>query len=163
MERADTIANRWKRGIPFFLTTSLVLTVDQITKLLVRSNMSLYQSIPPEGFFRLTYITNTGGVFGFFANQTFLIILTALAGAGAVLLFYRYPLSQSRLVKVGLGLLLGGAIGNLIDRIWLGGVVDFIDLGAWPIFNVADSAIVIGAFIIILSLLLGQRRRASEQ
>ena len=159
MERVDTLAIRWKKELPFFLTTSLVLIIDQVTKLLVRSNMSLEQSIPAEGFFRLTFVTNTGGIFGILANQTLLIILTAAVGIAALLLYYRYPLFQDGLVKVGLGLLLGGAIGNLIDRIYLEGVVDFIDIGAWPVFNLADSAIVIGIIILAYFSLSRYRKR----
>lgn len=115
--------------------------------------MSIGESIPPDGLVRLTYVANRGGVFGFFSNQTFLLAFTAIIGIAAILLYYRSPLFENWPLKVGLMLQLGGAIGNLIDRLRFGYVVDFIDFRVWPVFNVADSAIVVGSFTLAFSLL----------
>jgi len=146
------------KELTFFLVALIVVALDQVSKFFIRANMNLGQSIPEEGFFRITYGTNTGGVFGLFANQTFLITLTAIVGVAAILVYSRYPLFNRVLVRIALGLLLGGAVGNLIDRIRLGEVVDFIDVGAWPVFNLADSAVVIGVILIIYYFLFGQKR-----
>lgn len=146
------------KELTFFLVALIVVALDQVSKFFIRANMNLGQSIPEEGFFRITYGTNTGGVFGLFANQAFLITLTAIVGVAAILVYSRYPLFNRVLVRIALGLLLGGAVGNLIDRIRLGEVVDFIDVGAWPVFNLADSAVVVGVILIIYYFLFGQKR-----
>ncbi|MCK4362831.1 MAG: signal peptidase II [Dehalococcoidia bacterium] len=146
------------KELTFFLVALIVVALDQVSKFFIRANMTLGQSIPEEGFFRITYGTNTGGVFGLFANQAFLITLTAIVGVAAILVYSRYPLFNRVLVRIALGLLLGGAVGNLIDRIRFGEVVDFIDVGAWPVFNIADSAVVVGVILIIYYFLFGQKR-----
>ncbi|MCK5654283.1 MAG: signal peptidase II [Dehalococcoidia bacterium] len=146
------------KRLTFFLIALIVVALDQVSKFFIRANMNLGESIPEEGFFRITYGTNTGGVFGLFANQAFLITLTAIVGVAAILVYSRYPQANRVLVRVALGLLLGGAVGNLIDRIRFGEVVDFIDVGAWPVFNVADSAVVVGVILIIYHFLFGQKR-----
>lgn len=146
------------KELNFFLVALIVVALDQVSKFFIRANMTLGQSIPEEGFFRITYGTNTGGVFGLFANQAFLITLTAIVGVAAILVYSRYPLFNRVLVRIALGLLLGGAVGNLIDRIRFGEVVDFIDVGAWPVFNIADSAVVVGVILIIYYFLFGQKR-----
>ncbi|TET37200.1 MAG: signal peptidase II [Dehalococcoidia bacterium] len=132
----------------FFLIALIVLALDQVSKFLIRANMSPGQSIPEDGLFRITYVTNIGGVFGILSNQAFLILLTTAVGIAAILLYSRYPIFNRMLVKISLGLLLGGALGNLIDRLSFGWVVDFIDLGFWPVFNLADSAIVLGVTLL---------------
>ncbi len=146
------------KELTFFLVALIVVALDQVSKFFIRANMTLGQSIPEEGFFRITYGTNTGGVFGLFANQAFLITLTAIVGVAAILVYSRYRQANRVLVRIALGLLLGGAVGNLIDRIRFGEVVDFIDVGAWPVFNVADSAVVVGVILIIYYFLFGQKR-----
>jgi len=146
------------KRLTFFLVALLVVALDQVSKFFISANMTLGESIPEEGFFRITYGTNEGGVFGLFANQAFLITLTAIVGVAAILVYSRYPQANRVLVRIALGLLLGGAVGNLIDRIRLGEVVDFIDVGAWPVFNLADSAVVVGVILIIYYFLFGQKR-----
>ena len=150
------------REMWFFLVAGIVIGLDQLSKYLVRVNMDLGQSIPEEGFFRFTYGTNTGGVFGFFSNQTFLITVAAIISVVVILLYSRHKMAQSMLVKVSLGLILGGSIGNLIDRIRLGAVTDFIDVGAWPVFNLGDSAIDIGVVLLIAYLLMKMRKERRE-
>ncbi len=161
MQGVGTLVNTWRSHISFYLGASLVVIADQVTKFLVRSNMVLGQSIPTDGPIRITYITNTGGAFGILADQGFLIAIIAIIGVSAILLFYRYPMLKSNLVKVGFGLVLGGAVGNLIDRIYLKHVIDFIDLGAWPIFNIADSAIVIGVILLLYFSIFRMRSQKS--
>jgi signal peptidase II len=149
--------------LTFFIVALVVVALDQVTKFFIRANMTLGQSIPEEGFFRITYSTNEGMVFGLFANQTFLITLTAIVGIAAIIIYSRYPIFNQVLVRVALGLMLGGAVGNLIDRIRLGEVTDFIDVGAWPVFNLADSAVVVGVVLIIYYFLFGQGKGAVKR
>ncbi len=151
------------REIIFFLIALLIIALDQVSKCFIKANMTPGQSIPGEGFFRITYSTNEGMVFGLFANQTFLITLTAIVGIAAIIIYSRYPIFNQVLVRVALGLMLGGAVGNLIDRIRLGEVIDFIDVGAWPVFNLADSAVVVGVVLIIYYFLFGKGKGAVKR
>ncbi len=142
---------------------AMVVVIDQITKALIRANLHIYESVPDEGFFRLTYTTNTGAVFGVFSDQTFIMTIASFVGVGILLFFYHSHSGSERLVRLSLGLLLGGAIGNLIDRIWLGKVTDFLDVGAWPIFNLADSAIVTGIVILVVVFMFQENKTAKDK
>lgn len=150
------------REMWFFLTAAIVIGLDQLSKYLVREYIDWGDWVPEHGFFRFTYNTNTGGVFGLFANQTLLITVAAVISVVVIILYSRHKMAQSMLVKVSLGLILGGSIGNLIDRIRLGAVTDFIDVGAWPVFNLADSAIDIGVVLLIAYLLMKMRKERRE-
>jgi len=106
----------------------------------------------------LTHIYNTGAAFGLFHGQSFSLTIVALVGIVIlllyVLIFYRrFPFLVNRLGKSALGLVLGGTTGNLIDRLRFGYVTDFIDVGIWPAFNIADSAVVVGIIIFASSIL----------
>jgi len=142
-----------------FLPALGILLADQLSKLWVRNALELGESVPREGFIRLTYLTNAGGAFGLLINPRFLLVLTAAVGILIVLIYLRY-LPSGRALQVGLGLVLGGALGNLIDRLRFGAVTDFIDVRLfgdfhWPAFNLADSAITVGVFILAYFLVLG--------
>jgi len=149
----------WRRGGLFLLIAACVVALDQITKLWVRSNITLYESVPVFGCLSLTNVRNTGSAFGLFVNQAFLLSLIGVVGVVAILLFYRY-FSKSNLLGVSaLSLVFGGAIGNLIDRFRFGYVTDFIDVRLWhdyhwPSFNVADSAITVGSIMLIFFIFL---------
>jgi len=143
--------------VAFFLIALLVVALDQLTKIWIRSNLAIGQSLPETGFFRLTYVHNTGAAFGLFQDQS--VPLTIVASIGVVVLlvyalfiYRRFPRLDSRLGKPALGLILGGTVGNLVDRLRFGYVTDFIDIGIWPAFNLADSAVVVGAIIFAYSL-----------
>lgn len=139
--------------MPLILMISIVV-LDRITKLLVVNTMTENMSIPIiKNVFHLTYILNPGAAFGMLQNsRTFFILLTFLIVASAI--FFRKKLQQeSTLVQYGIGLFLGGALGNVIDRIETGLVIDFFDLRIWPIFNVADIAICLGVGLIVWSVL----------
>ncbi len=160
MARSDAFNRRATRKLLLFVIALSVVAADQLSKYLVRANMELGgESIPGEGIVRLTYTTNTGGAFGIFTNQTFLLAMTAIIGIAVLVLYLRYLPVRSTLLKVGLGLVLGGAVGNLIDRLRLGEVTDFIDVGAWPVFNLADSAITVGTILIVFYLLFAAGKR----
>ncbi len=156
----------WGQRLAFLVLPAVVLVVDQVTKAMIRANMTLGQSIPPEGILRLTYVTNPYGLFGFdgvlglYLSPTFFMISTGIVVMLIIWLGCRYLTAASKLLRFGLGLLLGGAMGNLIDRIWFGAVIDFIDIQLpwgfpwprWPTFNIADASLTIGIFILIICL-----------
>ena len=139
----------WYRDKLLLLTIAVVFAADQFTKLLVNRYLALYESWPSEGFVRLTHGLNTGTAFGLLPDQTTVLIVASLLAIGFLYYFYRTQALPMRLLRLGIGLQLGGAFGNLIDRLRNGAVVDFIDVGPWPIFNLADSSIVIGIAIIV--------------
>lgn len=136
--------------------------IDQLSKEIVRSTLSQHESWPSEGFFRITYGTNTGTAFGLLPNQTTLLIVASVIAIGFLFYFYRTHAMPSRLLRFAIGLQLGGAFGNLIDRVMAGEVVDFIDVGPWPIFNLADSSIVVGIFILIATFLFTKESKVEE-
>jgi len=148
------IWSRLRKDIPFFIVAAAVIALDQVTKYLVRANMSLGQSFPESGPVRIVRVTNTGAAFGMLQGQTFFLTVTTLLGLGAILLYYLYPPMDNRILRVALGLQLGGAIGNLSDRVRVGEVTDFIQWPHWPAFNVADSSITVGVVAIVVFLTL---------
>lgn len=131
-----------------------VVVLDQLTKWLVIRFLDYYDQIPViPGFFNLIHVHNPGGAFGVFAAQSsglrgVLFIAIACGAMGLILYLYRNTPKEYPLLLSGLALIFGGALGNLLDRLRLGKVVDFIDLYIsqwhWPAFNVADSAITVG-------------------
>ena len=141
----------------------ITLSIDQLTKYLVTQNLPIYQSWPTSGIFRITYVTNTGTAFGLLQNQsTFLTIGSFIA---IFFLYYLYKnfIFENKLLNIAVGLQLGGAIGNLIDRLRLGFVIDFIDIGWWPVFNIADSSIVIGITIISIFIIFEPRKNTQNK
>lgn len=131
-----------------------VVALDQLVKVVVRANITPGEVIPVAPGVDLVHTTNTGIAFGLFAGSTQVIaVLTLVAIAVIALVLVAYA-GEHPLVPVGGGLLLGGAIGNLIDRISREGVTDFIAIGPWPPFNVADMAVTSGAVLLVLALVL---------
>ncbi|MBI4199276.1 MAG: signal peptidase II [Chloroflexi bacterium] len=141
--------------LDLYLAGVLIATfaIDQVTKRLVRDNLPPDGSIPAEGLFRITHTTNTGMAFGLFPGQNTLLVFASLIGIGILLVFFRNQPISPVWLRASLGLQLGGAAGNLADRLTLGTVVDFIDVGVWPVFNLADSSIVVGLVILAWFLL----------
>jgi signal peptidase II len=154
---------RLPNDLVFFTVASLIVVLDQLTKYLVRANLALGESVPDEGPLRITYVTNTGAAFGILQGQTLFLMVTTFFGLAAILLYYLYPPMEHGVLRLALGLQLGGAVGNLADRVRLGKVTDFIDVGPWPSFNVADSSIVVGVTIIISFFLLAELRHHRAQ
>ncbi len=144
----------WYRDWVLLLAVSGVLAADQLSKYIVRANMRLGESWPSEGIFRFTHGTNSGSAFGLFPNQTVLLAVASVLAIGFLVYFYRAHAMPRALLRFAIGLQLGGALGNLIDRLRAGAVVDFIDVGAWPIFNLADSSIVVGMALLVGILFL---------
>ncbi len=149
----------------FVLVLALtVVGLDQATKWYIDSRMELYQSIPViDSFFHITYVRNSGGAFGFLRNANATLRLPFFIGVsivaiGALLFFVRQVEARQYVLLFALGGILGGALGNLIDRMASGTVVDFFDVHwrgwYWPTFNVADSFITTGVIILVLHSLL---------
>jgi signal peptidase II len=135
------------------------IAADQLTKLIVASELTLDQGLHVVGPFSIHHVQNSGIAFGLFASATPVVTaLTALA-VGWMLLFFARSGSRHPVLPVALGLLIGGSTSNLIDRIRLGHVTDFLDLRYWPAFNLADSFIVVGVGILFVALLLGETRQ----
>jgi signal peptidase II len=154
------------------VTTGLILLLDQITKLYVDSSMRLHESIPViQGLFSITYVRNPGAAFGFLADASplfrsiFFVAVTVLA----IILVVHYiwkSRAEEPFLTFALSLVLSGAVGNLIDRVRLGEVIDFLDvyIGSyhWPAFNVADSAISVGAVILFIELTRRGREKQTD-
>lgn len=136
------------------IVTALVVTLDQLSKLWIRTHLAPRESLPITDRLSLVNIENTGGAFGLLANQTFLIIIISIAGLLFILLFLRYLSPATTLSIVSIGLIMGGGVGNIIDRIRLSYVTDFIYFRLWgdfhwPAFNIADAALTVGIFALI--------------
>jgi signal peptidase II len=157
----------------FMISLLVVFPLDQATKQWIVSNIHYADRIPViPGFFDLTHVRNAGGAFSFFADgpheqRMVFFIGTTLIAIGLLLTFYRKLKSDEVLPATALGVVLGGALGNLTDRLRYGEVVDFLDVHlwagyTWPTFNVADSAIVIGVTLLVLEIFLGEEEGVEE-
>ena len=137
--------------IIIFLTALIVILIDQISKYLIRINFELNQSIPIiNKIFHLTYITNTGAGFGILQQQKFLLILISIIVIGFIFYYLGKIKEKEKILQFLVGFILGGTIGNLIDRVAYSYVIDFLDFQIWPIFNFADSFVTIGVLGLII-------------
>jgi len=154
------------RYLILLTVSALVLVLDQATKIYVDRTMALHSSITViEGFFNITYLRNKGAAFGILANSSyrlpFFILVSTVAVCVIVFVIKRLREDQ-KLAAISLSLIFSGALGNLIDRVRLGEVIDFLDAHwynhHWPAFNVADSAICVGVFLLAIDMFLEERR-----
>lgn len=156
----QTVPSNWRQsGVAMLWLSGLVVLLDQVTKQWILNNVAyMSERIQVLPFFDIIHVRNFGAAFSFLSDQggwqKFLFVsLALLISAGLGYLLRRQPKSMKR-VNIAFALIIGGAIGNVIDRIWLGSVVDFIDFyyGSyhWPAFNIADSAIVLGAITMVV-------------
>ena len=150
--------HRWGSDLIFFAIAAGIVVSDQVTKALIRSNLSYGEVWPEDGAIitifgiplRFIYVTNSGAAFGILQGQTTFLLVTGLVGLAAILLYYIYPPMDHGLIKVALGMQLGGAIGNLIDRLRFSAVTDWVDFGGFPTFNIADAAISISIATVLI-------------
>jgi signal peptidase II len=161
-----------KNIIIFVLGAAAVIVLDQITKSAITSRFAMHEAYPIiNGFFNLVYVMNPGAAFGFLANMsgTFrYVFFTGITVVVILLIIYYIVKSkpQNMLMVISLTLIFAGAVGNLIDRIRFGAVVDFLDVyvgtAHWPAFNVADSAISVGAVLMIWEMIMNREKAHSS-
>jgi len=155
--------------LPYLILVAATLVLDRWSKAWIQSRFDVNESaLVIDGFFNITYVQNTGVAFGIFSSITspvkslLLSVFTGVAAAAVITYSVRSP-AQNRLLQVALALILGGALGNLYDRLAYGYVVDFLEFYAatyhWPAFNVADSAISVGVFLLALEILRNETPR----
>jgi len=166
------IKNVMNTGLSWLWLTLIFLIVDQVTKHQVAGSMELYQSIEVLSFFNITYVHNPGAAFSFLADQGgwqrwFFTAIAAIASIIFVVWLAKTP-KQQKMLSIAFALLLSGALGNLIDRVLFGYVIDFLDFyignSHWPAFNVADSVIFVGAGLMIFdSFKNGNKEKAESK
>jgi signal peptidase II len=130
---------------------------DQLTKQVVGRTLEVGESVDIIGPFSLHHVENSGIAFGLFASRTTIVIAITAVAVGLMVWYFARSGGRHPALPVGLGLVLGGSIANLIDRIRLGRVTDFLDLEAWPAFNLADTFIVVGVAVLFGALVLADR------
>lgn len=157
-----TLTNKKK----FLLIFALIIILDQVTKIIIKANVALYERIVViKGFFVITHVRNSGAIWGILSDhssQAVFLIITGLSIAALVLVFYYFFKLQAHctLELLSLSFIIGGALGNIIDRLTQGYVVDFLDMFIkkyhWPTYNVADSFITIGVIVFIIAIWRGK-------
>jgi signal peptidase II len=156
MENSD---NSNTNGLILFSLVAVIdVIVDQLSKAWIRSNIPFGESYFQAGFFRIIDIRNTGAAFGLFQGGTAVLAVLSVLAAIAILLFaffvrHRFSFLHTGLGRVTLGLILGGIVGNMLDRVRLDYVTDFLDFTYWPTFNVADASVVVGIILLAYCLL----------
>ena len=153
--------------LPFVAIILGVITADQVSKLLVLEHLYKGQIEIIPGVLRFTYVENRGAAFGMLADHRWVFMVLSVIGIGLVLA-YLYFFCKTRMGRIALSLIVGGGIGNMIDRVRLSFVVDFIDFCAFPdlwmwVFNIADAAVCVGAGFFILDLILDTVRELKAQ
>ncbi len=165
-----------RRRLIFYLAITLIIALtDIVSKLIIQATFSLNESRPVlDGFFKLTYILNYGGVFGSRLGSNIFYLLSAIAVVILVIFFLIREFGKNKYIDLSLFIVLGGAIGNLFDRIRMGAVVDFLDfdfmkirlLGynfdRWPTFNIADAAVTVGMILLVITVLFGLGRAKED-
>jgi len=147
-----------RRDLVFAAIALLVVAADQLSKWWIISNLALGETLADFGFFRIIRVQNTGAAFGIFQGHPLVFTIIDFVGIvlilGLVLFFARrWPFLDRMWVRSGIGLVLGGTVGNLIDRLRVGMVTDFFDVKIWPTFNVADASITVGVIILVFCII----------
>lgn len=167
-----TIASWLRRAWVVLVVAGIIITLDQLTKEWVRTNIPKYGSmipIPALGeYFVFEHVDNYGAAFGILQNQGMLFVVIAVVVAIAILFYVRYLPTEHSFVRILLGLQLGGAVGNLIDRLNQGFVTDFVKMGVpgvyyWPNYNIADSSIVVGVIALGIYIMVDDVRKQRQQ
>jgi len=159
-----------KRSLPYLLLIAAVVGLDQLTKALIVRSIGLHDYVPlVDGLLSLSHVHNHGAAFGLLSDwnlpyQSLLLSVLSLLALGAIATYFVHLPAPARLPRLALGLVLGGAVGNVIDRLRLGYVVDFVHVYwrdyQWPDFNVADSAITIGVALLVIDILTSPEPQA---
>jgi len=149
-------ASWFEKGLTYVIASTILL-VDLVTKLLIESNLKINESYVPfesiEAFFKITYVSNTGAAFGLFPSGSKVIMVIAVIVSLVIIIYNQKLPANHALFRLALGLQLGGALGNLLSRVRIGHVTDFLDFGPWPVSNIADISIVVGTILLGLLML----------
>jgi signal peptidase II len=152
----------------YYVLGILVLALDQVTKLIVESRLPM--GVPVviiPGFFNLYYTRNSGGAFGLFPNMAPILLVIGIVAVVVMMLVFRRFRYEDKRLRLSLVLLITGALGNIIDRVRLGSVTDFLQLYIsrfyWPSFNVADTSIVVGAFLLLIYTFMHREKKESKE
>lgn len=142
-----------------------IILFDQASKFYIQHNMDIGESIPIiKEIFHITYIENPHTAFGLFEYQTMFFVIAALISVILVILIYKKIIfKKDSFMYIPLTLILGGAVGNLIDRVRIGRVIDFLDFRIWPIFNFADTAIICGMLILLVHFLFYTKKKENKE
>lgn len=147
--------------------TAVVIVLDQASKAYVVAHLDRYESWMPvaaiKPVFRFTHVHNTGAAFGMLPQGGTVFLIISLVVSAIIVYYYRRLTFGGWVVRLALGLQLGGALGNAIDRVRLGYVVDFLKVAYWPVFNIADSCIVIGVALLAFAMLREEWRLAQQE
>ena len=147
--RRQTQARWWRFG----LIALIVVIVDQASKLIIRARYAPHELTKVFPGFSISRVSNDGIAFGLFPGRQAIVAVLTVVALSAIAIALAGLVARNLLVAIGAGLLIGGSLGNLIDRLVHGAVTDFIDLNRWPAFNLADCGITVGAVLIVLGLL----------
>ena len=140
-----------KKHLIIFSAALFVIVFDQLTKFIIRANLELSQSIPViKGIFHITYTANTGSVFGILKGFQLPLIFFTIIVIGFIFYYLDGIKEKKKVLQLFVGFILGAAIGNLIDRLAFGHVIDFLDFRIWPVFNIADSFITVSVIFLIV-------------
>lgn len=161
------VRNRLRYFFYIIVVPGIIVAIDQYTKWLVRSNLSLGESWMPidwlAPYARILHWYNTGVAFGLFQGGGIIFILLPIIIVIGILIYFPRISDDDWSLRLALSLQLGGALGNLVDRITIGHVTDFISVGRFPVFNVADSAITVGTIVLILGVWLQEKREKAAR
>ncbi len=164
---SQSIREKIKSYLFLFGVALIIIVPDQITKYLVRTNLDLGEMWAPwdwlSPYARVVHWYNTGVALGMFQDRNTLFAITAVLVSAAIIYYYPQISSNDRVVRLALSMQLGGAIGNLIDRVTLGHVLDFISVGNFPVFNIADSSITVGVAVLLLGLFIQERKAIADR
>ena len=153
----------WTQWSSLFAVALAAIGADQLTKGIVTSRLGLYDEVHVAGPLSIHHVQNSGIAFGLFASATAVVILLTTAAVAWMLYFFARSGSRHPVLPFALGLVIGGSVSNLVDRVRLGHVTDFLDFKFWPAFNLADTFIVVGVAILLLTLVATERRPSRPQ
>ena len=153
----------WPHWVSLGAVALAALGADQLTKAIVTSRLDLGDEVHVAGPFSIHHVTNSGIAFGLFSSATSIVILLTALAVAWMLYFFARSGSRHPVLPVALGLVIGGSVSNLIDRVRLGHVTDFLDVRYWPAFNLADTFIVVGVAALLLALVAADRNSARPQ
>ena len=152
-----SLAPRPAQWLALAAVSIAAIAADQLTKWLVSGTLGLSESVGVIGPFSIHHVRNAGIAFGLFSSATTAVIVVTTAAVAGMLVFFARAGQRHALVPIALGLVLGGSVSNLLDRVRLGHVTDFLDFDYWPAFNLADTFIVVGVALLFLSFVAADR------